>query len=72
MEKILQQIDTQFAPQILLAQEAVSLVQIELNNLIATSEAKKTAVKEYYTALADKERAELVIANTDESIKALK
>lgn len=70
MDKILNQIEQDFASQITSAQEAVNLAQVELNNLVATVEEKKKAVTEYYTALADKERAETVIARTDVAIKS--
>jgi hypothetical protein len=67
MDKILQQIEDEFAPQIQKAQDVFNSAQTELNNIVAVSEEKKKAVKEYYTAIADKERAELIIANSDVS-----
>lgn len=67
MEEILKQIEDEFYPQIQKAQDAFNLAQIELNNIVAVSEEKKKVVKEYYTAIADKERAELIIANSDVS-----
>lgn len=70
MDKILQQIETDFAQQIQSAQDAVNLAQLELTTLMSTVEEKKKAVIEYYTALADKERAETIIAQTDVSIKS--
>ena len=70
MDKILQDIDESFAGDINTAQNAVNSAQLELNNLIAIREEKKKSVVEYYTALADKERAETIIAQTDVSIKS--
>ena len=67
MDELLKQIEDEFYPQIQKAQDAFNLAQIELNNIVAVSEEKKKAVKEYYTAIADKERAELIIANSDVS-----
>lgn len=68
MDKILQDIDESFAQQINTAQEAANSAQLELNNLIATREEKKKSVVEYYTALADKERAELIIAKGEPTV----
>lgn len=70
MEKILQQIEEEFAPQIQLAQETANSAQLELNNLQEVCAEKKKAVTDYYTALADIERAEAVIAKTDVSVKS--
>ena len=68
MDKILQDIDEIFAQDINTAQEAANSAQLELNNLIATREEKKKSVVEYYTALADKERAELIIAKGEPTV----
>ena len=68
MEQILKDIDGSFAQQINTAQDAVNSAQVELNNLVATREEKKKAVIEYYTALADKERAETIIAKGEPTI----
>lgn len=70
MDKILQKIEADFAQQIQSAQDAVNLAQLELTTLMSAVEEKKKAVIEYYTALADKERAETIIAQTDVSIKS--
>lgn len=70
MDKILKEIDESFADQINAAQEAINVAQFELANLTAVREEKKKSVTEYYTALEDKERAEAVIARTDDTIKS--
>lgn len=67
MDKILQQIEQEYAPQIGSLQELINLNQTELNTLIAEAEEKKKKVRDYYTALAQKEAAEAVIANSDVS-----
>lgn len=72
MDKILQQIEDNFAQQIQDAQDVVNSAQQTLNDLIATSEEKKKSVTAYYEAIVKKEEAEIVIANTDESIKTFK
>lgn len=68
MEQILKEIDEAFAKDINTAQEVVNSAQFELNNLISVREEKKKAVVEYYTALADKERAELIIAKGEPTV----
>lgn len=72
MEKILQQIEANFAPQITAAQEALNIAQIEYNNIVAIAEDKKRVAREYYEALAQKEQAEIIIANAPQEIKSLK
>ena len=72
MDKILQQIEEAFAPQLMEAQEAFNLAQQDLMTLNAQKEEKMRAVREYYEAVEKKAQAEVVIANTDESIKSIK
>jgi hypothetical protein len=62
MEQIIKDIEESYAPQIQSAQDAVNSAQFELSNLIATAEEKKKSVREYFTALEDKARAETIIA----------
>lgn len=68
MDKILKEIDESFADQINVAQEAINVAQFELANLTSIREEKKKSVIEYYTALADKERAEAIIAKGEPTI----
>ena len=68
MDQLLQDIDEAFAQQIESAQGALNIAQFELTNLIAVREEKKRAVREYYEALADKERAEAIIAKGEPTI----
>lgn len=70
MDTILNQIEQDFASQITTAQDAVNLAQVELDNLVANREEKKKSVMEYFTALADKERAELIIAKATPELVA--
>jgi hypothetical protein len=71
MDNILEQIEQDFLPQLTEAQEAFNTAQLNLSTLQAQKEEKMKAVREYYKAVNQKEQAEIVIANTDASIKAL-
>jgi len=70
MDKILQEIDEAFAPQIQQAQDAVNSATFELSNLQMACEEKKKAVREYYEAVVQKERAEEIIANASVEVVA--
>lgn len=72
MDKILQQIEDAFAPQLQEAQEAFDVASLNLMTIQAQKEEKMRAVREYYEALDKKEQAELVIANAPEEIKSMK
>lgn len=69
MESKLKEIEQNFLPLIIEAQGAFDLAQQELSNLTAQKEQKMQAVRAYYEAVAKKEQAENVIANTADDIK---
>lgn len=69
MENKLKEIEQNFLLQILEAQTAYDIANSNLMTLYAQKEEKLQAVRAYYEAVAQKEQAEIVIANTPKEIK---
>lgn len=72
MDKILQEIDDAFLPEMTQAQEDFARAEFALNDVRARKEEKIRAVQEYFLALDQKAIAEKVIERTPEEIKLIK
>lgn len=69
MENKLKQLDLKYLSQITQTQSDFDLAQQKLADLNAVKEEERKAIVAYFDALAQKEQAETVIANTPANIK---
>lgn len=69
MEKIIQEIEAEFAPTLAQAQSDLEVAQNALNILQEQKKQKLEAAINYYKALENKAVAETIIASTDARIK---
>jgi len=70
MEEIIKQIEEEYATQMQEAQDALSVAQMNFDNLVGSKEEKIRAVRVYYEAIAQRDQAQSVIDSTNDDIKA--
>jgi len=69
MEEIIAQIEAEFATPMSNLQTQIETAQASLSELQAQKQQKIDKVKEYYQALDDMARAEIIIANAEPTLK---
>ncbi len=68
MEEIIKQIEAEFAPAMEEASNALSVAQMNFNNLVGTKDEKIRAIRTYYEALAQRDQAQAIIDATNPAV----